>query len=89
MNTPQEVFDELSDYTEKLEHCLSRIVGLSTPVPDSESVYVPKLEIALARMALMPEKTEVEYFNCRKCGGAIGKDRVDDPCESDGCLHRP
>jgi hypothetical protein len=71
------------------EQCLTRIVELCVPIPDSASVYVPKLEIALARMALMPEKTEVEYFNCRKCGGAIRKDRVDDPCESDGCLHRP
>ena len=56
MNSPQEVFDELADYTEKLEHCLSRIVGLCTPIPDSESVYVPKLEINMAKMALKQEK---------------------------------
>ena len=40
------------------EQCLTRIVELCVPIPDSASVYVPKLEIALARMALMPEKTE-------------------------------
>ena len=56
MNTPQEVFYELADYTDKLEHCLSRIVGLCTPIPDSESVYVPKLEISMAKMALTQEK---------------------------------